>query len=290
MLDDHPLRQRHDYQHFLVGVPNDGWYLGDQNQPLRSVYEGFQTYCAQPYSIPAAPWQMITLHSANACIHWDDEERLLPPARAAFLSRHDHAERPEDELAAAAAEALQERISDPTARGPAGAALPVSYAAAIMRQREVLDGLAAAAAEPGSTLAGLPDADRRRVEAVLLEGGMRNTLTSTPDTLMRAWGRMVHATEERPHRLTYEEHLNWLDTRDRLGRTVAVITPGVADGLFRELGELDRRFLASTCASAEPLRRNDPWRPLAWWWYRLPPEPSRLFADYMEKVAKISAP
>jgi hypothetical protein len=64
----------HDYQHFLVGVPNDGWYLGDQNQPLRSVYEGFQTYCAQPYSIPAAPWQMITLHSANACIHWDDEE------------------------------------------------------------------------------------------------------------------------------------------------------------------------------------------------------------------------
>src|SRR4051812_22924478 len=70
----YPLHYFHDYQHFLVGVPNNGWYLGDQNQPLRSVYEGFQTYCAQPYSIPAAPWQMITLHSANACIHWDDEE------------------------------------------------------------------------------------------------------------------------------------------------------------------------------------------------------------------------
>lgn len=215
------------------------------------------------------------------------EERLLPPARAAFLSMHEDAERPEAELAAAAAAAIRERIKGGAADNDTDTALAFSYAAAVMRQQEVLEGLARVAADPTTRMAALPEPDRHRAEDVLLEAGMRSG-TLTIDRQLDAWRRLVHRTEERPHSLTFEEHENWLYSRDILERAVTVIAPDVAAPVVAdELAQLDRRFLESTRAAPYALRPPpDPWKPRAWWWYRLPPEPGRQFREYLEQIVE----
>jgi hypothetical protein len=61
-----------DWNKFLVPLPKTGWYLGGGAGDMHTVYDGHETYCSRPYSVPESPWELVTEPGFNACIYWPD--------------------------------------------------------------------------------------------------------------------------------------------------------------------------------------------------------------------------
>jgi hypothetical protein len=57
---------------YMPGVPKTGMYLGDARHTIRSVFDSDGTYCEQPWTPPDG-LTLLTLESADACVHWNDQ-------------------------------------------------------------------------------------------------------------------------------------------------------------------------------------------------------------------------
>lgn len=93
---------------------------------------------------------------------------------------------------------------------------------------------------------------------------------SGPEDDLDQWAGIVCQVEA-GYSHTYWEYVNDLEGRDMLATAAAMVPPRAHDHWAAQIMPWDQRFEAATEPSAVPLAFNwPPWRPLAWWWHRIP--------------------
>ncbi len=94
-----------------------------------------------------------------------------------------------------------------------------------------------------------------------------------PGHMFSAWVRLVERLESTGRFGMDADYTNELDSRDILEGAITLVAPPAAASIRREVEPWDERFYTATrLASGDPLHLlgRSPWRPRAWWWYRVP--------------------
>jgi hypothetical protein len=205
--------------------------------------------------------------------------KLLPPAEAAFLEKPRVGIDSSDGLGPATLRLLESqpsRASDLSGGEGEDKLVPYvafRYAEALLRQEEVLEALSRVNELNAPVQAGLPDADRARLEEYLLFRNVRGRF-ETLDSLVGQWGRAVASLKARPDAWVADVYADWLHTRDSLEHALSVLSPETRNGIEGAVRGCDEAFLALTRTRATPFSTASPWRLRRWWWFREPAERS----------------
>jgi len=140
----------------------------------------------------------------------------------------------------------------------------LQYAAAVLRQEEIRATLGQLEATPL-----LPDGELDHLETRRLQEFLYYSNGQTPVGLLESRRRLVRRLEIDPDSVV-EEYEDGLTRRDRLHEAVGLITPTSRQRLDATLAAIDGRFTDATDSVSAPVRPAIPWRPQAWWWYRVP--------------------
>ncbi len=111
-------------------------------------------------------------------------------------------------------------------------------------------------------------------------GGPHNL---SPDRLLERWTRLVQAVEN-GYGDVYDEYANDIDGRDVLEDARSMVSPPSAEALLKVIAPLDQRFYAATHPITRALYPANGWKPLRWWWYRVPRQPGRALRKHLEHI------
>lgn len=167
---------------------------------------------------------------------------------------------------------------------PSGA-LAMQFARRLLLQKEGIQDLADAAADPASLHHDLTPSDRARVEASLLNRERFATL----DELTADWRGLVESLATRPSSWLYEEYEDRLIRRDRLEDAVSLASPSSRTRIDSVLRPEDERFFEVTRGVGSSVATRDPWVPQRWWWFRVPAEPADAFLEMLDRRAPLVA-
>jgi hypothetical protein len=160
----------------------------------------------------------------------------------------------------------------------------LQYAAAIVRQQQELDDFREASTDPASLHSELAEADRRRLEVVLLGLGELRV-----DPLIHRWRTYVSSLERDATHWLIEEFDNALILREDLQLVFSAISPGGQPALRRHIDPLDQRFAAVTQDVSSPIRLLFAPDPPPWWRYRVPRQLGEDFTHYLRGVEPAAA-
>jgi hypothetical protein len=237
------------------------------------------------------------------------EKRLLPPAEAAFIEgfgavlahaalsqetprlspqeaavslRSDPRVRPTatdlDELKVLAERLLQAYLANdggapevPSPRTSERHNVALQYAVALVRQEEIVETLKNVHRDTLPFQAALTGTDRDRIEDFLLYRNLMGRF-ETLDSLAGQWERSVVWVENDPESYGQEEFADRLISRDALEDALRLLSPISRQTLDSRIRRLDERFYAATRSASQSIRPSSPWKPQAWWWFRVPSE------------------
>jgi uncharacterized protein (DUF433 family) len=214
-------------------------------------------------------------------------KRLRPPTRAAFAESRLLSGLTIENVEAQASAVLAE-LGDTEQTWPPGnesaadlSRAAAAYAAKLIGQeskRTFSEGFGNPIGVP------LPPSDQRLLQEFyeyrIALGGPEDL---SPDKLFERWKQLVEMTE-RGYFDVYDEYANALDGRDLLEDSISMVSPSSRRTLLEIVDPWDRRFAGATRESHSSLRRLSRWRPLRWWWYRVPHDVGPLFEKYLEEL------
>jgi uncharacterized protein (DUF433 family) len=105
----------------------------------------------------------------------------------------------------------------------------------------------------------------------------------SPDLLLGRWTRLVE-TVEGGYRDVYDEYANDLDGRDILEDTISMVSPPSRGALREIVDPLDNRFYGATRLTNRAVYPAREWKPLRWWWYRVPRKAGAAMQRHLEQV------
>jgi hypothetical protein len=201
---------------------------------------------------------------------------LLPPAEAAFLEKPHVGLDSTESLGPAALRLLEAQLSGAPKPGGEGEEkigpyVAYRYAEALLRQEEVLEALSRVNDLNAPVQAGLPEADRARLDDYLLYrnvGGRFETL----DSLLVRWARAIASLEATPESWIPDIYVDWLHTRDALEDALSVLSPVVRHTVESGVRSSDEAFLTLTRSRPRAFSPASRWRLRRWWWFREPIE------------------
>jgi hypothetical protein len=229
-------------------------------------------------------------------------QRLLPPTATGFVEHINDLRRkgpaaPSLEIDVSQVDGLRgaaERLLDEMqARGEVAerasdrtdAFLALTYAEALVKQENLLELMAGAGRRSWLFAACAIGSDAKILRDYVLYMAARGW-RAEPDVWRQHWERMARRMEQPRDSWLYEEHENWLDSRDAIEQAIALVSPATRQALRAEIRPLDERFLAATREVSGPIDESSPWRLRAWWWYRVP----RTFGDDFRQRLEAVAP
>ncbi|MGH2628144.1 MAG: hypothetical protein ACRDHY_16010 [Anaerolineales bacterium] len=145
---------------------------------------------------------------------------------------------------------------------------------------EGLPALREAGPEDRALVDGLLTDDQSRIDnfvEYLSAGGARLDLA----TYTQGLGRLIGEIES-GYTDVVDEYMHDLSARDLMETVMQLVSPPGKQGLRGFLDPWDARFFDATRRTDVPLQgRLDTWRPLAWWWYRVPLRHGQAFGVHL---------
>lgn len=225
--------------------------------------------------------------------------RLSAPAEAAFVEKPGITEPWRSDLGSLrlrSAELLETLASTDSAGATLGKpaenheefVAALRYAEALVRQEDVNEALGRLDAETAPMQTRLTGPDRKRVEDFLVYRNVRGRF-ETLDSLISLWERFVTRIEKTSQSYAYDDYTDRLVSRDSLEDAISLLSPLASGDVAHNVCSLDSRFAAATHEITAPLRTPDPWKPQAWWWFRVPRQIGDQFRSQLQGIAPAAA-